>query len=149
MDSTEPKIWGPVYWYVMKQIAKTYTNENEAIAFFNALAELLPCLECRMHYKQLLTKFPIPVGSRELIVTWVDKIQTEIKTATQQPSAIIPPRIQPKNIRGGPIKFTRLVNGSVRTQPSLKAQQPALTLNQRSGPPVKRGGCGCHKKKFY
>jgi len=55
------KIWGPGAWEFMHTIAFAYpsvptdTEKRHAKQFFQSLPSLLPCNECRKHFKKMIT----------------------------------------------------------------------------------------------
>lgn len=60
-----PNVWGPVFWNTIHIVAlgypknPTYGDKKAAKEFFESLQFLLPCSECRGHFKELLSKHPI------------------------------------------------------------------------------------------
>lgn len=60
-----PQIWGPLFWMTIHIVAlgypkkPTYGDKKAAKEFFESLQYLLPCSECRGHFRELLVKNPI------------------------------------------------------------------------------------------
>jgi len=86
-ESNDPKIWGPKYWFVMKNIASNFPDhpteqeKNDAINFFSSFKTLLPCQDCRDHYIQIVQKNgPIFTNgsSKTALVDWVNVLYTDI-----------------------------------------------------------------------
>ena len=78
----DPKIWGPHAWDFMLSVAMTYPdNPSEDVAnryknFYYSLADVLPCLVCREHYKENLQSLPLDnyLGNSKLLSKWVVQI---------------------------------------------------------------------------
>lgn len=78
----DPKVWGPHAWDFMLAVAMTYPdNPDEQVAnkyknFYHSLADILPCLVCREHYRQNLQEIPINnyLGNSKLLSKWVVQI---------------------------------------------------------------------------
>jgi len=78
------KEWGNHYWYTMKHIAQTVElnddTKDAVISFYENLKLLLPCEECRKHYTDYITAFPINTESNEKLINWVNSLQSIIPT---------------------------------------------------------------------
>lgn len=82
--SLTPQYWGDPIWKVMYIIA--YTTPNEADEnrkdmlelFYEILGELLPCPECKDHYKEFINKNPLENISRDNLLSWVNKLHNEV-----------------------------------------------------------------------
>ncbi len=91
-----PKIWGPHFWYVMRCIASTY-SENPTIDdithtknFYNELQYLLPCEKCRISFKQHYEKYPIDnwLVNNTKLSEWVELIYMETTNGINKENAI-------------------------------------------------------------
>ena len=75
----DPNVWGPHAWDFMLAVAMTYPdNPDEETAnryknFYYSLADVLPCIVCRDHYRQNLQELPIEnyLGNSKLLSKWV------------------------------------------------------------------------------
>ena len=81
----DPNVWGKYYWYTMESIACTADLKDNAtlmrtIEFYNSLQFLLPCEECREHYKAYMAKHPIDehTQSNATLYNWVKQLQKSI-----------------------------------------------------------------------
>lgn len=54
-------LWGPAFWTTLHILAATYTidKKESVLAYINSLGGLLPCDECRRHYRKMLKEFPV------------------------------------------------------------------------------------------
>ena len=83
---TDPKLWGPPFWHIMRTVAHNYPTEPKQIdkqhvkVFFINIQHMLPCQKCRTHYSSLLVKFPIDkvLCCNSCLIKWVENIHTEI-----------------------------------------------------------------------
>lgn len=96
MQDEDPKIWGPMFWRVMRKIACQYPVANPKLstrqaaqAFYESLTELLPCSTCRSNYTDLLDRFPIEdnLDSCASLQNWVETIRTEVDKHAKKPSS--------------------------------------------------------------
>lgn len=83
---TNPKFWGPHYWYVMRATAFNYPQNPTAFQknitkrFYINLQYMLPCEMCRNNYATLLKKIPIEPNMccGRCLTKWVNQIYTEV-----------------------------------------------------------------------
>jgi hypothetical protein len=81
-----PAVWGPIFWTTMHIVSLGYpakpSEEDKAgaIAFYNSLAQVIPCPICKTHYKSFLTKSPVEaaVESRHDLIHWVFDIHNDV-----------------------------------------------------------------------
>lgn len=87
MQDEDPKIWGPIFWHVMRKVASQYPVANPSPAvrqaaevFYGSLTELLPCGTCRGHYVELFARFPVSenLDSAASLCNWVETIRGEV-----------------------------------------------------------------------
>ena len=59
ISSKNPKIWGPYVWALLHIISLFWTNRsNDSVVYLiKNIANILPCVECRKHYSELISKF--------------------------------------------------------------------------------------------
>lgn len=89
---TNPKIWGPYFWFTMRCVAYNYSNtptypEKKIICdFYNNLSNLLPCKKCRSNFKNLLDKYPIEnyLYNRNQLLNWVEMMYQYIDKETKE-----------------------------------------------------------------
>jgi len=85
--TNDPKVWGPFYWYVLKSIAHNYPDnpnietKNHVKGVFYGLQSLLPCSECRRHYREYLKKHPIEPSfeNKKLLLIWINNLELSIR----------------------------------------------------------------------
>lgn len=81
-----PAVWGPVFWTTMHIVSLGYspnpTEEEQyaASAFYNSLANTIPCPICRTHYKMILKSMPVEnaVKSRDELIQWVFTVHNKV-----------------------------------------------------------------------
>ena len=73
----EPKIWGPPAWEFLHTITFNYPDnpslqdkQNHRM-FFDSLKNVIPCPNCKKHYKQNLIKYPIQLDSKDDFIQWL------------------------------------------------------------------------------
>lgn len=74
------RLWGPDAWNTMHAITYSYPkhsptaeNKRDMTEFFEAIADVLPCFECRKHFKSMLRRYPITehLGTRHDLTRWL------------------------------------------------------------------------------
>ncbi|AYV82328.1 MAG: disulfide thiol oxidoreductase, Erv1 / Alr family [Homavirus sp.] len=91
---TDPKEWGPHFWYVMRctannyQISPTARNKMDIKRFFEDIGNILPCEQCVGHYKETWIKYPIDIGTccRDCLKKWVENVYSDISDKTKNQS---------------------------------------------------------------
>tara|TARA_B100002051_G_C16727933_1_gene636398 strand:+ start:383 stop:769 length:387 start_codon:yes stop_codon:yes gene_type:complete len=80
----EPNIWGPQAWTFLHSITLNYPEtptiqdkQNHKV-FFESLQHVIPCPNCKKHYKQNLIKFPIQLDSKNDFIQWLVNIHNEV-----------------------------------------------------------------------
>jgi hypothetical protein len=114
MQDEDPKIWGPIFWRVMRKIASQYPIANPspdvrqaAEAFYESLTELLPCSTCRGHYVELIHKFPVSdnLDSAASLCNWVETIRGEVDKFAKPPKRVLTSMDIPAQNRTPPNSF--------------------------------------------
>jgi hypothetical protein len=177
LADTSPKTWGPHYWRTIAHMVNAYpvSNPSESLqaateAFFESLAELLPCQECRDHYTEWLDGHPIAevVRERKALADWVSKMKQNMPGGTRSARAAslesqqLQAQRQPISIRELRLQAQRrLANPqssrarslatptALRTAPRAKAPPTASVRavpRHRTATNVKKGGCNCNNK---
>jgi hypothetical protein len=87
LTSKNPKIWGSYYWHAMFSHASKYPSINpskqqqmETKNIFLKIGEDLPCVLCKISYKELLIRYPIDeyLSSRKELLTWLYLIRDAV-----------------------------------------------------------------------
>ena len=75
--ASHPKRWGGPCWHTLYTIAALFEPETEEDSptdfynFFFSLANVLPCVKCRQHFKIHLERNPPNVASTDSLFEWV------------------------------------------------------------------------------
>lgn len=88
--SINPELWGPTFWGMIHWTVAGYPqspNVAQKMAFkryFNALAFVLPCKECRGNFKKILNDFPIDdaLESGEGLRKWAVDVHNQVNKHT-------------------------------------------------------------------
>ena len=75
-------IWGPHLWYIMHVISFEYPRAPSEYDkriyhdFYTSLKDVLPCQDCRKHYREFITRYPISphLDSRSALIKWVIQV---------------------------------------------------------------------------
>ncbi len=78
-----PTCWGPNFWQVIHSIAYVYNPKKDKEAyykFFSNLGDILPCHECRIHYKENFNEleFKIALDSTEGLFRWTYDLHNKV-----------------------------------------------------------------------
>ena len=84
---TNPKSWGPHFWYMMRCVAHNYkdnptrTDKKQVLRFYEDIGNILPCQKCVRHYKQATKKYPCEnnVCCRDCLRDWVELIFEQVE----------------------------------------------------------------------
>lgn len=82
---TDPKQWGPHFWFTMRCVAYNYPNNAPSQiqaahrTFYESFTKVLPCERCRMSYMRLFNKYPISqyLNSKKNLMDWVELMYQE------------------------------------------------------------------------
>ena len=77
-----PTVWGPHLWYIMHIISFEYpetpTEYDKRIYhdFYTSLKDVIPCKDCRKHYRDFITKYPLTphLDTRDTLIKWVIQV---------------------------------------------------------------------------
>lgn len=91
LHNIDPKLWGKHFWATAHYITISYPNnptdkeKDNVKNFFGLLAELLPCANCRAHYKNNLKMFPLTddiLNSKYKLIEWLVNLHNEVNGRT-------------------------------------------------------------------
>ena len=85
-----PSVWGPPLWYRLHMMTFEYpevaTQKDKvmAINYFKEVEKLLPCVKCRVHYRENLEANPIQynVDTRDELVRWLIDLHNKVNVQT-------------------------------------------------------------------
>jgi hypothetical protein len=88
-----PDVWGPHFWYILHIISFNYPeypseyDKRSYYDFFRSLADILPCDDCRKHYKQHFHAYPIQphLDSRSELIKWVIQMHNFVNERNGKP----------------------------------------------------------------
>jgi len=92
-----PSIWGSQLWYIMHLISFEYpTNPTEYDKriyhdFYTSLKDVIPCEDCKKHYREHITRYPLTphLDSRDNLVKWVIQVHNFVNTSLGKPTLSI------------------------------------------------------------
>ena len=92
-----PSIWGPQLWYIMHLISFEYpinpTEYDKRIYhdFYTSLKDVIPCEDCKKHYREHITRYPLTphLDSRDNLVKWVIQVHNFVNTSLGKPTLSI------------------------------------------------------------
>jgi hypothetical protein len=87
-----PTCWGPALWFSIHSIAYAYNpqiDKENYFDFFSNLGNILPCEECRIHYKQNLNRqeLVIALESQENLFRWAYDLHNKVNRQTGVPES--------------------------------------------------------------
>jgi Erv1 / Alr family len=89
-----PSIWGPHLWFILHIISFEYpekpTEYDKRIYhdFYTALKDVIPCTECRKHYRDHITKYPLTphLDTRDNLIKWVVQVHNFVNISLGKPT---------------------------------------------------------------
>ena len=96
----KPACWGSSFWYTLNIIAFGYPEyvdqspeglklKNDTYTFFKVLGTMLPCSECKQHYKQNVDSLDLvgALESRDLLTKFVYNLHNLVNKQTGVPES--------------------------------------------------------------
>jgi hypothetical protein len=88
-----PTVWGPFFWHTIHIVAlgypknPTYTDKKCTKEFYESFAYLIPCSQCREHYKEHISKNPLTpfLDSRSDLIRWTVDIHNSVNKMIGKP----------------------------------------------------------------
>lgn len=81
----EPKNWGKFGWGFIHNVALGYPNneisymeKEQYRIFFTVIGDVLPCEDCRKHYKEMIKDSPPVLVDRNSIFKWTVDIHNKV-----------------------------------------------------------------------
>ena len=72
----EPKNWGKFGWGFIHNVALgypldiTYMKKEQYRKFFEIIGDVVPCLDCQTHYKQMIVDYPPVMINKDTLFKW-------------------------------------------------------------------------------
>ena len=91
IHNIDPNLWGKHFWATAHYITISYPTNPTKIEkqnvkfFFELLKELLPCGNCRSHYKNNLKIYPLTdeiLSSKYKLIEWLVNLHNEVNKRT-------------------------------------------------------------------
>lgn len=91
VNNIDPKLWGRYFWGTAHYITISYPSnptqkeKQNVKLFFDLLTDLLPCENCRAHYKNNLMRYPLTdqiLNSRLNLIKWLVNLHNEVNQRT-------------------------------------------------------------------
>ena len=88
-----PKVWGPHAWIFLHSITLNYPlnpTQNDIknhYNFFTNLKNIIPCNNCRLHYKKNLEKYPLNnkiLLSKDKLIEWLINIHNSVNKSNNK-----------------------------------------------------------------
>lgn len=92
-----PTTWGSHLWYILHIISFEYpekpTEYDKRIYhdFYTSLKDVIPCVECRKHYRDHITKYPLTphLDTRDTLIKWVIQVHNFVNASLGKPTYTI------------------------------------------------------------
>lgn len=88
-----PTVWGPFFWHTIHIVAlgypknPSYTDKKCTKEFYESFAYLIPCSQCREHYKEHIGRNPLTpfLDSRSDLIRWTVDIHNSVNKMIGKP----------------------------------------------------------------
>ena len=88
-----PSIWGPHLWFIMHVISFEYPQQPSEYDkriyhdFYTSLKDVIPCQDCRKHYREFITRYPISphLDTRSSLIKWVIQVHNFVNKSLGKP----------------------------------------------------------------
>jgi len=89
-----PNVWGPHFWFILHLVSFNYPDnpntpdKDNFKRFYESIGDILPCPNCRKHYKNYLSQFPISVhlDTRIDLIKWVIQVHNFVNQSLHKPT---------------------------------------------------------------
>jgi hypothetical protein len=153
LQYTDPKAWGPYFWFTMRCIAYNFPDNANIydsryyVDYYTNLKYVLPCEKCKASYSKLLDKYPVEdyAKNKTKLMSWIELIYQETEKEIKE-------RQQQKKLQQQPPKKPFLFKKPAAKKYKNVTQQQAFkpivrrALPQQQPKPKAKGGCNCGKK---
>lgn len=149
--SLSKSYWGDKIWRTMYIIAYTYPESpssdhtHNLDIFYHLLGELLPCDDCKTHYRNFLKESPITLTSKDSLLSWVNDLENSINKSIGRENVPLERRLKELNDNNPSLKVNNVIpisyplrglQGGYSVKRSANTTQ---TQHETSIPPVRRG----------
>ena len=88
-----PSLWGPQLWYILHIISFEYPEHPSEYDkriyhdFYTSLKDVIQCPECRKHYRDHITQYPLTphLDTRDTLINWVIKVHNFVNVSLGKP----------------------------------------------------------------
>ena len=88
-----PDVWGPHFWYILHIVSFEYPehpseyDKRSYYMFYQSIGDILPCEDCRKHYKHFFHAYPIQphLGGKSELVKWVIQMHNFVNEKNGKP----------------------------------------------------------------
>jgi len=88
-----PSIWGPHLWFIMHIISFEYPQQPSEYDkriyhdFYTSLKDVIPCSDCKKHYRDFITQYPITphLDTRSSLIKWVIQVHNFVNKSIGKP----------------------------------------------------------------
>ncbi len=152
LQYTDPKMWGPYFWFVMRCVAYNFPDNSTIydsryyVDFYTNLKYVLPCEKCKASYSKLIDKYPIEqyTKSKIKLLSWVElmyqETDKEIKASIENAKPAV--KFVPKKPVAKPIKKINKVKKTGYPSAKISSRQMFQLRPKATG----RSGCNCGNK---
>ena len=88
-----PALWGPHLWYILHIISFEYPEHPSEYDkriyhdFYTSLKDVIPCKDCRKHYRDHITQYPLTphLDTRATLIKWVIQVHNFVNSSLGKP----------------------------------------------------------------
>ena len=123
----DTKFWGPDGWKLLHSIVRNYPpNPSKKISdiyrhFFNSIPSVLPCIYCRISFKEYMDELPIEdyLKNTQTLSNWLYKIHNKVnnKLRNQKLNDKKDPTFTEVHARYN--KYIRCINNKIASVPGF------------------------------
>lgn len=93
-NNMDVRLWGPDFWNSMHAVTFAYPENNPSAEervnmyrYFWAVAYVLPCVQCRVHFVKMLKNYPVErhLGSRKELTRWLIDRHNDVNKRLNKP----------------------------------------------------------------
>ena len=92
-SSLDVRIWGPQAWDFMHAVTFTYpesdpspTEKKNIVNFFKTTGKVMPCMQCRYHFGEMLKTNPPDLENRSTLCKWLVDRHNDVNVRLHKPT---------------------------------------------------------------